>query len=190
VHSIPPGPDSALALDNTDEFLSQPLRESVASTAPALLLRDGVQNPLHRLPATLAEAERHGDLERNTTACGSLLAAEAEEWRNAVDGEGEVRDWVQREMRCWRRAREQRSGGGVGGRGRRAKDCEDVCHVPLCCGLLAVLHDKVRDLVDDQVVAVLVFVAVAGWDWARWERELVTEGRHCRLGGENCALLG
>ena len=38
VHSVPPGPDGTLALDNADELLSQSLRESVASTAPALLL--------------------------------------------------------------------------------------------------------------------------------------------------------
>ena len=190
VHSVPPGPDGTLALDNADELLSQSLRESVASTAPALLLRHGVQDPLHRLPAALAEAERHGDLQRDTTTCGSLLAAEAEEWRDTVDGEGEVQDWVQREVRRRRCAGEQRSGGGVGGRGRRAEDCEDVCHVPLRRGLLAILHDEVRDLVDDRIVAVLVLVVVVGSDGAHRQRELVTESRHCCVCSEDCALLG
>ena len=138
----------------------------------------------------LAEAERHGDLQRDTTTCGSLLAAEAEEWRDTVDGEGEVQDWVQREVRRRRCAGEQRSGGGVGGRGRRAEDCEDVCHVPLRRGLLAILHDEVRDLVDDRIVAVLVLVVVVGSDGAHRQRELVTESRHCCVCSEDCALLG
>jgi hypothetical protein len=45
-------------------------------------------------------------------------------------------------------------------------------------GLLAVLHDQVRDLVDDRVVAVLVLEVCVGSERTFWERELVTERRH------------
>ena len=190
VDSVSPGPDGALALDDADELLRQSLRESVAAAAPALLLRHGVQDPLHRLPAALAEAERHGDLQGDTATCGSLLAAEAEERRDAVDGEGEVRNRVQREVRGWGRAGEQRSGGGVGRWGRGAEDIENVCHVPLGGGLLAVLHDQVGDLVDDRVVTVFVLVAILGGNGTLWKRELVAERWHSRLCGKDCALLG
>ena len=90
VDGISPGPDTTLALNNADDLFGQSLGKSVVTTAPALLLGDDVQDPHHCLPAALAEAERHGNLQCNTTTCSSTLAAETEERRNAVDGESEV----------------------------------------------------------------------------------------------------
>lgn len=116
IHSLPPSPLSkrqvtpssssklmdprpllprrAPALDDGHDLLGHARREHGFPAAARLALARRVKHPHERLPAALAQAERHGDLQRHAAAGCAALGADAQERRHGVQGEGYVEGWV------------------------------------------------------------------------------------------------
>jgi hypothetical protein len=94
-------PSGAAALDDGDDFLCNAQSKHVATTAARLALGSSVQDPLEGGTATLTETQWDGDLQGDTTTGGTALRADAQQRGDAVDGECEVKDRVQRKVGWW-----------------------------------------------------------------------------------------
>jgi len=110
MHHRPLLPRTALPLDDIHNLIRDPLREHAASTASALLLARRIEDPHYSLASALFQTQRHGDRKRDTTTSRTLLLADAHQRRERVDGEGEVEDWIERELGGWWRAGEEGAG--------------------------------------------------------------------------------
>lgn len=87
MHPRPLLPNRTPALHNRDQLLRDPLSKATAAATARLALARRVQDPHERGAPALAHAERDGDLERDTTAGGAALGADAQEGGYAVEGE-------------------------------------------------------------------------------------------------------
>jgi hypothetical protein len=94
-------PSGTAALDDGDDFLCDAQSKHVATTAARLALGSSVEDPLEGGTATLAETQWDGDLQGDTTTGGTALRADAQQRGDAVDGECEVKDRVQRKVGWW-----------------------------------------------------------------------------------------
>lgn len=107
--SIAPVPDTTLALNDRDHFLSNALSQTVFATAHGPPLRGSAQNPLNSCSPTLSLAERDWNWQGHTTTGGTFLLANAKERSDRVDSECKVENRVQGKVRWWWRAREKRT---------------------------------------------------------------------------------
>ena len=94
-------PSGAAALDDSDNFLGNAQSKHVTTTAARLALGSSVQDPLKGSAAALTETKRDGNLQGDTTTGSTALRADAQQRSNAVDGECEVKDRVQRKVGWW-----------------------------------------------------------------------------------------
>jgi len=94
-------PSRAAALDDGDDLLGNAQSEHVATAAARLALGSSVQDPFEGGTTALTETKRYRDLQSNTTTGGTALRANTQERGDAVDGECEVKDRVQRKVGWW-----------------------------------------------------------------------------------------
>ena len=126
MHALPPLPRRTPPLHNRNDLFSNPLCEFAG---PALFLLRRRQYPHECLPSALAQAQRHWDLKRGAATGCAALGADAHKRGDGVDGEGEVKDWVEGEVvggwRIWEEGVVGRRVGGGGG-SEMGEDCGHV----------------------------------------------------------------
>lgn len=130
MHLIPPVPDTRPPLDHRNDLLRHAVRKhGPPGPLVILLLLDHLQDPVEGRAPALARLQGDGDFERAAAAGEALEAAELDEGRNRVDGQAEIEDRVEGQVRGGRVAGEERAGGVEAGRGGGAEVVEDHGHV-------------------------------------------------------------
>lgn len=174
VHLLPPLPHATPALRDSDELVGNSLRK--LGVAP---LVGGVDDPLDRGAAPLAQSQRDRDLQRRTTTGDTFLLPDLDERGNGVHDQGQVKDGVEGKLSRWWRLKEAALWVQLG-RWSSAKMVEDEGHVLfnrsqlltsmlktvqkyssnvsqrtylLSDAQLAILHQQLRKLVNQRLVS-------------------------------------